>query len=444
MQDVVYRLMSRLCALVEHVPVGTNLGLVMVFWMLVTGQLLATRGAVVPALSASGLAPPAVRRAWASVGRGAWSTAELLAAWEQQVVQEGVWQPRRHAGYQALAADITGFWRPRLRHCPTTHYRADAGKALPAIPLGLIGRVGEAGGQRLAVLRGLVRADPTDPRPGTQNRQVLERAVALQAADDVLVVDAGFGVRLVLAVGATAWVARERKNFTARRATPPPYRGRGRPPTRGALVRPLARQRGGRPLAATPPDASVTWEEAGQVVRAEHWQALVLPDAPAGQPPFDVWAIHDPCYPQPWLLVTPLPIPARAVRDLYRDRWPVEQVPLAAKQMLGAARQFVHAPETCQRWPEVSLLAGTILSYVAATLPAVPTGFWDRCPRATPGRLRRRLTFCPFPQAFPFPARLREKRSVTAHLPKGFWGQRRGRAEPAAPTTPAISPTVAA
>src|SRR5438132_284616 len=118
MQDVVHCLMSRLCALVERVPVGTNLGLVRVFWMLVTGQLLAP-------------------------------------------------------------------------------------------------------------LRGLVRADPTAPRPGTPNRQVLERAVALQAAEDVLVVDAGFGVRVVLAVGATAWVARERKNFTARRATPPPDRGRG-------------------------------------------------------------------------------------------------------------------------------------------------------------------------------------------------------------------------
>src|ERR1700675_346734 len=444
MYELGHRLMTRLCALVEPVPVGTNLGLVMVFWMLVTGQLLGTRGAVVPALSATGLAPPAVRRAWASLGHGAWTTADLVAAWAQQVTQEGVWQPRRHAGYQALAGDITGFWRPRLRDCPTTHYRADAGKALPAIPLGVIGRVGEAGGQRLAVLQDLVRADPTDPRPGTHNRRVLERAVALQAADDALVVDAGFGVRLVLAVGATAWVARERKNFTARRATPPPYAGHGRPPTRGALVRPLARRYRGRRLAATPPDVRVTWEEAGQTVRAEGWQALVLPDAPADQPPFDVWAIHDPAYPQPWLLVTPLPIPARAVRDLYRDRWPGEQVPSAANQMLGAARQFVHAPETCQRWPELSLLAGTILSYVAATLPAVPTGFWDRRPRPTPGRLRRWLTGWPFPQAFPFPARLREKRSVSAHLPKGNWGQHRRRGTPAPTAPPADSPSAVA
>jgi hypothetical protein len=36
---------------------------------------------------------------------------------------------------------------------PTSHNRADAGRVLPAIPLGQIGRVREAGGQRLAVLQ---------------------------------------------------------------------------------------------------------------------------------------------------------------------------------------------------------------------------------------------------------------------------------------------------
>ena len=37
--------------------------------------------------------------------------------------------------------------------------------------------------------------------------------------------------------------------------------------------------------------------------------------------------------------------------------------------MIGAERQFVHAPETCQRLPEMALLAGACLSYAAATLP---------------------------------------------------------------------------
>lgn len=103
----------------------------------------------------------------------------------------------------------------------------------------------------------------------------------------------------------------------------------------------------------------------------------------------------------------------------------MEQLPLAATQMLGAVRAFVHAPETCQRLPELALLAGAILSYVAASSPAVPTGFWDRRPQPTPGRLRRALARCPFPHDFPLPARIRAQAARTDHLPKGFWGQRR-------------------
>ncbi len=90
--------------------------------------------------------------------------------------------------------------------------------------------------------------------------------------------------------------------------------------------------------------------------------------------------------------------------------------------MVGAARQFVHEPETCQRLPELSLLAGSVLSYAAATGVAVPVGFWDRRPQPTPGRLRRVLARCLFPQEFPWPQRIRQKAAVTAHLPKGTSG----------------------
>ncbi len=120
---------------------------------------------------------------------------------------------------------------------------------------------------------------------------------------------------------------------------------------------------------------------------------------------------------------------------MYRDRWAVEQVPLAAKQMVGAARQFVQAPETGQRLPELALLAGSILSDAAATLPATPTGCWDRQPRPTPGRLRRVLARCHFPHDVPLPPRLRQKASLTDHLPKGWFGQRR----PASAPIPASS-----
>ena len=110
---------------------------------------------------------------------------------------------------------------------------------------------------------------------------------------------------------------------------------------------------------------------------------------------------------------------------MYQDRWPVEQIPLSAKQMVGAHRQFVHADESIQRLPELALLAGSILSFLAATVPAAPTGFWDRQPKRTPGRFRRLLSGKPFPQSYRLPGQIRIKAAVTAHLPKGILAHKR-------------------
>jgi hypothetical protein len=424
MRESVYRVLGLVCALVASVPIGTNLGLVCVLWLLVSGRMLETRGAVIPGLSATGLAASAVRRAWAALGQGRWTSAELLRHWQAVVEGEGRWQAHTHAGYRPLAVDVTGFWRPRLRACPTMHYDSRAGKALPAIPLGIVARVGSVGEQRLGLPLALVRADPADPSPAAHERALVRQAVGVAGPEGALVLDAGFGVRLLQEAGAAAYVVRLAKNATARRASPPPYAGRGRPATRGALVRPLARRYRGRELAATPPDRVETWQQGEALARAEEWDGLALPDAAPGGPTFRIVAIHDPRWGEPLLLASTLAVAPRALRDLYHDRWPVEQVPLVGKQLIGAARQFVSAPETCQRLPELALLAGSVLTYAAATQPAVPSGFWDRRPRPTPGRLRRALARAEFPTDFPLPTRIRIKASVTDHLPKGFWGQR--------------------
>ncbi len=241
MPEAVYRMMTLLCSVVAPAPVGTNLGLRHLLWMLVSGRLLATRGAVIPGLSACGLADRTVRRAWAARGQGDWASADLLARWGERVAVEGHWQPRRHGGYRPVAVDVTAFWRPRLRGCPTVHDHAEAGRALPAIPLGLIARVGSAGGQRLALPLALVRADAADPRPGTQERLLVRAAVARCAQDEALVLDAGCGLALLQGEGATRYVVRLAKNSIFRRASPPAYAGRGRPATRGEVVRPLPR-----------------------------------------------------------------------------------------------------------------------------------------------------------------------------------------------------------
>jgi len=322
--------------------------------MLVSGQLLGARGAVIPGLSACGLADRAVRRAWAALGQGDGTSEGLLARWRALVSAEGRWQPQVHGGYRPVAVDVTAFWRPRLQDCPTVHYHAEAGRALPAIPLGLIARVGSVGSQRLALPLTIVRAEADDPRPGTQERLLVRAAVHQCGEDDAVVLDAGFGLALLHEEGATRYVVRCAKNSVFRRATPPPYGGRGRPATRGVVVRPLPRTYKGRAIPATPPDRTETWqEEDGVTLRAEVWTNLVLTtataEAPASAeapapveapaqaacPPLTVVAVHDPRYREPLLLATSLPVTARVLHELYHDRWPVEQLPLAAKQMLA-------------------------------------------------------------------------------------------------------------
>ncbi len=434
MQEVVYRVIGVLCAVVAAVPIGTNLGLVQVLWMLVSGRLLETRGAVIPGLTATGLPEPAVRRAWAALGHGAWSTSGLLARWREQVEHAGEWHVHEYEGYRPVAVDVTGFWRPRLQGLATSHYHGPAGKALPAIPVGMVARIGSVGTQRLGLPLALVRADLADPSTAAHERALVRAAVQAMAAQDALVLDAGFEIRQLQEAGATRYVVRTAKNITGRRAVPPAYPGRGRPRWRGELIRPLARTYRGRTLAATRPDQSLTWHEGDAIVRADWWDDLVLADVPADRATFRLVVIHDSRWTEPLVLATTLSISARALRALYLDRWPVEQLPLAAKQMLGAARSFVSETETCQRLPELALLAGSILTYLAATQPAIPSGSWDRRPRPTPGRLRRVLARAVFPTSFALPDRVRQKAAVTAHLPTGSWGQQ----HPRSPTTPSL------
>ena len=148
-------------------------------------------------------------------------------------------------------------------------------------------------------------------------------------------------------------------------------------------LRPLGRTYADNEIPTSPPDQVISWQEDGRKNRAEIWTNLLLPGVVPrpNNETFQVLAIYDPLYAQPWLLATDLPIAPPDVKALYQDRWPVEQIPLAAKHMLGAHRQFVFAQESIQRLPELALLAGSIQSFLAATLPVTATGFWDRNPR---------------------------------------------------------------
>jgi hypothetical protein len=425
MSTIVYRISVLLGVILAEVPVGTNLGLFWLLWALISGRFLLSRGAVFPALADGGLPADAVRRSGAALAYGHWAIQPLVRAWQQVVQQEGCWQAHRYEGFRPVACDLVGFFRPRLSGCLGKHYQSGADKALPAIVFAVAVAVGAVGKVRLPLLRLVLRADPDDRSEAELQRRALTQAGAALSPDEVLVVDAGFGVATLLTGAVPRFVARVARNFTARRNVLPTYKGRGRRSAYGARVRPLPRTHKGKTIAATPSDAPAQWVVAGRLIQAQIWDNLVLSTATPGAAVFRCVVIHDPRYQEPLVVATNLPVSACALWRLYRDRWPVEQLPLAAKQMVGAHRAFVFGDESRHRLPALALLAGNILTYVAATTGAVATGFWDRRCRPTCGRLRRVLLRVNFSEV-PVPAgSLCKKASVTEHLPKGVQGHRR-------------------
>lgn len=429
MSSIVYRIQEFLSRVVEGVGVGTNLNLVYLLWMMMSGRMLESRGAVIPGLSAFGLPADAVRRSEAALAYGDWKIERLVENFRKQMEEERRWEAHTHGGFRPVAADLVGFYRPKLKGCATKHYSSAAGKALPAIVVGIAGAVGSVDEQRLTVPRAIVETDPADPSEKALMKRLIEEVKTGLANDEAIIVDRGFPLDLFLEAKIERYVKRERENFKAYRAEVS-YKGRGRHPEKGEIVRPLPRTYKDRRIEATPADREEYWEEEisrGQKsrkirLRAAFWDNLV---EKTGGEVFRCVVIWDPRFRHPLVLVTPLDLSGADLRHLYFDRWPIEGLPLVAKQLLGAGRQFVSGEKSRHRLPKLALFSGAILSYLGASEPAVATGFWDRSPRPTAGRLRRLLSSVYF-RDLPLPThKLRKKQSPTAHLPKGVDAHRR-------------------
>jgi hypothetical protein len=418
-----------MAVIMQTVPIGTNIGLIRILWVMVNGSFLQSRGAVFSALHLSGFEAQEIRRSWAAMRYGTWEVNELLENWQMYVASQNQWRARRYEHLRVLSVDITGFWRPRLQGWLGKHYHHLAQKALPAVVVGVMIVSGQVGSHRIPLLKRIVRCQPIKSKAEFRS-QLLKEAATYATADMVIVVDAEFGLTEIQTSGVSRYVVRLASNTTARRNHLPAYQGRGRPRVYGEKVRPLSRKRKAQQIAATAPDQQSQFDYQGRCIHVSFWHGLVSADtaAAAEAQTFSIYVYTDPAYKQPLILATNLQWAApESAYLIYRDRWPVEQAPLAAKQMIGLHRHFVFAPEACFRLPELGLLAGAILTYVAAILPPVPTAFWDRAPKPTPGRLRRVLALADFPNLLDFDAELRKKNSVTAHLPFGIDAHRRSR-----------------
>jgi len=424
MSSLLYALCSRLFPLLQQVGIGTNLALLQIFFALVSGRFLTSRGALVPALDDSGLAKEAVRRSVQALSYGSWNITSLIQKWQSIVGKEGRFQPHRHGGYCPVAIDLVGFFRPKLMGALGKHYTSVAGKALPAVVFGMVASVGSVGKKRLPILRLLLRQEATETEPQLQAR-LLQKTMHTLASDEILIGDAGFELGEWLKHPQAAFVVRLDQNVTARRNCLPEAKKRGRPAEYGEIVRPLARTYAKKEIPATPPDKTARWKAGPHTIQAHVFENLVHKQARPGSASFRIVAIFDPRYTRALVVATNRPLCAFDLWCLYRDRWPVEQMPLAAKQMLGCEHAFVFGPQSRWRLPELAMLAGNLLTYVAACNQPISTGFWDRCARPTCGRIRRSLFRLSFSDLPVLPGVFRKKESPTAHLLTGVRGHRR-------------------
>lgn len=394
---------------------------------MLSGSFLKSRGAVHTALAESGFTVGQIRRSWQALRYGVWSIMELIQRWRELVLNEGRWQRRVYEGYGVLTVDITAFWRPRLQGWAGKFFHHLAQRAVRGVGFGLLAQVGQVDGHRMPLLKRIIRVKSDQMGQAALQAHILAQIPACLEADEVFVHDGGASLAQVQAARIPRYVIRLALNCTGRRNDLPPAKKRGRPSEYGLLVRPLARQRRGQTIPATPADWETSFAFAGRTIQVQGWRDLVRAEQKVNQAQerFTILVFRDPLYQDPLVLGTNLTAQPETILRLYLDRWPVEQPPLVAKQMLGLQRQFVFAPLCCHRLPELALLTGNILTYLAAVLPPIPTGFWDRHPQRTPGRLRRALARTDFPQDYPFDSRLREKQSVTSHLPTGIQAHRR-------------------
>lgn len=413
--------------IVKPVPLGTNLALLQLMWAIISGAFLSGRGAVHAALNRSGFRPQEIRRGWRALRAGQWHIYELIDSFRQVVLADAQWQPSLCGDLRPVAVDLTAIWRPTLQGWPGKMFRRLAEKKKTGIGFGLIVDVGSIGEQRVPLIRAIVRGETAADSENALQQRTLRKVASLLKEDEVSVHDAGVCLGEIHEAGIPRYLVRQRSNVTARRNELLPYCGRGRRPKFGEIVRPLPRQRKGRTIAASPADCSETFDYKGRLIKVKAWHDLVRNNqhVSAANKTFSVWVFDDPAYENPWVLATNLDSSAKTAYRSYLHRWPVEQVPLVAKQLLGMHRQFVFSHQSCWRLGELAFLTGNVLAWLAATSPPIATGFWDRKPKRTPGRLRRRLSRTVFSNEWLSQPQLRKKMSVTSHLAKGVAAHRR-------------------
>lgn len=439
-----YRVLASIEQMVATLPKGTDLAICDLMSALLSGYFVESRGSIVAAVDGflqQTIADDRERqartcRAAKAVRSGKFCHHELLTNLKQLVQEENEWQPTRIQGYRLKSIDFTGFRRSRVKKLKSKIYDAKANRAVPATSFGLITTIGTVKEQRVALLDDIVVGNTQKNDPSADMQALLKRVAKYIDNDELGIFDAGFVLAKITAQGTKNALVRLAQNCTFGKApgkVPERKSHMGRKPTqyKAEVVRPLARQHGEKIIPATPPDEKCVWQIDGHEIVASVWHSIYflerqLKDIKSEtqkkklrKKPIKVVVIEHPDYDAPLILGTTVTeLEPMGMYKIYPERWPVEGIPQTAKYLLsgGGGRHFVHHEKAIERLPCLVMIFGSLLKYIAATLPPIRTGFWDRAAKPTYGRLMRHLKKV----SIQLSSQLFKKESVTAHLPVGY------------------------
>lgn len=402
--------------MVTTLPKGTDLGLCDVISAMYSGYFIESGGGIMPAVDQYLSAyitdeterAARSRRATKAITYGQFNQVELLSELKRIVEADGHWEATRIQGYRLKPVDMTGYKRRRVKKLKSKSYDSQIGRAVPAVPFGMMGTTGRVGAQRMAILEMLVGGDITKNSPSGEMEKVYKEVAKKLTGTDLALFDAGFSLVDASIHGIENCVVRLAKNCTFGKTAgkiPPRTSDKGRKPSRhqADIVRPVARQHGDKVLPASEPEQIETVvNDVGQEITIKMWSRVYFLERHLDrvddealkrklrQRPLQVVVIHHPDYKAPLVLGTPvLELTAESLLAIYPERWPIEGIPQTGKYLLsgGGGRHYVHHPTAIKRLPALTMIFGSLLKYLAAISPPIRSGFWDRIAKPTYGRL---------------------------------------------------------
>jgi hypothetical protein len=448
-----YQVQQAIEQMVSTLPKGTDLGICDVISAMYSGYFVESGGGIIPAvdqylrafISDEKEIAARSRRAAKAITYGQFNLTELLEEVEKRVEADGKWQPTVIQGYKLKPVDMTAYKRSRVKSVKSKTYDSSAGRAVPGVPFGIMGTTGQVGEQRVAILDVLLCGDTSQNAPSAEMEKVYKQVAKKLTETDLALFDAGFSLIDALRHGVSNCAVRLAKNCTFGNTPgkiPPRTSKKGRTPSRhqAEILRPLARQHGDKLLPASEPTKTHTVvDEVGLEITIEVWSRVYFLErhldrvedeahkCKLRKVPLQVVAIHHPDFNDPLLLGTPvLELTPQSLQTIYPERWPIEGVPQTGKYILsgGGGRHYVHHPTAITRLPALTMIFGSLFKYLAAILPPIRTGFWDRAAKPTYGRLLKYLKKV----GLPLSSQLSKKASDTSHLPVGYEAVRLARA----------------